>query len=110
MSIFYTIVGISHFFISEWYVKIVPPIFSYKLELVYLSGFFEVLFGILLLVKRIRFIISWLIILLLILVYPANIYLAMTNGDALNISPFMAWIRLPFQLFFILIAYWHSKN
>ena len=88
--------------------KLYQFIFSYKLELVYLSGFFEVLFGILLLVKRIRFIISnYIIILLLILVYPANIYLAMTNGDALNISPFMAWIRLPFQLFFILIAYWH---
>jgi len=104
------IIGASHFYISEWYVKIVPPIFSHKLELVYLSGFFEILFGFLLLFKRLRFTISWLIILLLIAIYPANIYLAMTGGNALNISPFMAWLRLPFQFFFIFIAYWHSKD
>ena len=47
--------------------------------------------------------------LLLIAVFPANIYLAQTNGAALNTSPAMAWLRLPFQAVFIALAYWHSK-
>mgnify|MGYP003307792475 CR=1 FL=1 len=41
------------------------------------------------------------LILLLVLVYPANIYLAYTNGAALDTSPFIAWGRLPFQFVFI---------
>lgn len=110
MSIFYILIGISHFFIAEWYMQIIPPIFPFKLELVYISGFFEIVFGFLLIFKRVRFIISWLIILLLIAVYPANIYLAISNGQALNISPFIAWLRLPLQFVFIFVAYWHSKD
>ena len=38
---------------------------------------------------------------------PANIYLAVTNGSALGISPASAWLRLPFQFLFIAIACWH---
>ena len=110
MSIFYVIIGISHFFFSELYMQIIPPVIPFKLALVYISGFLEILFGSLLIFKRVRFIISWLIILFLIAVFPANIYLAVTNGQALNISPYIAWLRLPFQFAFIFIAYWHSKD
>jgi uncharacterized membrane protein len=46
---------------------------------------------------------------LLIAVYPANIYLAQTNGAAMDISATIAWARLPIQFIFIGIAYWHSK-
>ena len=50
------------------------------------------------------------LIILLICVYPANIYLAQTNGAALGISPLIAWGRLPFQFVFIGLAYWHTKE
>ncbi len=53
---------------------------------------------------------TWGLILLLIAVYPANIYLAQTNGAAMNTTPLIAWGRLPFQFVFIGIAYWHSKK
>ena len=46
---------------------------------------------------------------LLVAVFPANIYLAQTNGAALNTTPLIAWGRLPFQFVFIAIAYWHTK-
>ena len=39
-----------------------------------------------------------------------NIYLAQTNGSAMNISPVIAWGRLPLQLVFIGLAYWHSQE
>ena len=48
--------------------------------------------------------IPWIIIAaiaLLIAVYPANIYLALTNGSAMNTTPLIAWGRLPFQFLFI---------
>ena len=42
MSSFYILVGIDHFKNPDWYVKIIPPILPYKLELVYFSGILEV--------------------------------------------------------------------
>ena len=110
MGIFYIIVGIKHFQDPSWFVQIVPPILPYKYELVYISGFFEVLLGILLMIPRFQSIAAKGLMALLICVYPANIYLAQTNGVALGISPLIAWGRLPFQFVFIGLAYWHSKE
>ena len=87
MSSFYILVGIDHFKNPDWYVKIIPPILPYKLELVYFSGILEVFLGVLLVFKKMRFIACWGLIALLLAVYPANIYLAVTNGSALGISP-----------------------
>jgi len=109
MGIFYIIVGIHHFIDPEWYVQIVPPPLPFKSTLVYISGFFEILLGSLLFFKKKRFLAGWGLIFLLIAVYPANIYLALTNGQAINTTPFIAWIRLPFQFVFIGLAYWHTK-
>ena len=110
MGIFYVIVGIKHFQDPSWFVQIIPPILPYKYELVYISGFFEVLLGVLLMIPRFQSIAAKGLIVLLIGVYPANIYLAQTNGGALGISPLIAWGRLPFQFVFIGLAYWHSKE
>ena len=109
MGVFYISIGVSHFTSPIWYVQIVPPYLPYKLELVYISGLFEILFGIMLLFKKTRFLAGWGLILLLIAVYPANIYLAQTNGAAMNTTPLIAWGRLPVQFIFVGLAYWHSK-
>ncbi len=113
MSFFYIYVGIRHFVDPMWFVQIMPPYIPFHLELVYLSGFFEILFGAMLLFKDTRYLACILIIFLLIAVYPANIYLAFndTPQKAIGISPFMAsWVRLPIQFIFIGMAVWHSKN
>ena len=110
MGIFYVIIGMKHFQNPSWFVQIIPPILPYKYELVYISGFFEVLLGILLMIPRFQSIAAKGLIALLICVYPANIYLAQTNGGALGISPLIAWGRLPFQFVFIGLAFWHSKE
>ena len=109
MGVFYISIGISHFTSPIWYVKIVPPYLPYKLELVYISGLFEILFGGMLFFRKTRFLAGWGLILLLIAVYPANIYLAQTNGAAMNTTPLIAWGRLPVQFIFVGLAYWHSK-
>ena len=109
MSSFYILVGIDHFLRPGWYAQIVPPLLPYKFELVYISGIFEILFGGLLLIPSMRYFAGWGLILLLIAVYPANIYLALTNGAAMGTTPLIAWGRLPFQFVFIGLAYWHTK-
>ena len=109
MGVFYISIGVSHFTSPIWYVQIVPPYLPYKLELVYISGLLEILFGGMLFFKETRFLAGWGLILLLIAVYPANIYLAQTNGAAMNTTPLIAWGRLPVQFIFVGLAYWHSK-
>ena len=110
MGVFYIIVGIKHFQDPGWFVQIIPPILPYKYALVYMSGLFEVLLGVLLMIPKFQSNAAKGLIILLICVYPANIYLAQTNGAALGISPLIAWGRLPFQFVFIGLAYWHIKE
>jgi uncharacterized membrane protein len=110
MSIFYINVGIKHFTDPNWFLQIYPPFLPFGLAAVYISGFFEVLFGVMLLIPKARFYAGWGLIMLLIAVFPANIYLAYTNGAVMNISQGLAYARLPIQGVFIWLAYWHSKD
>ena len=108
MVIFYINVGLLHFLDPNWFLPIVPPYLPFHLELVYISGFFEILFGVLLIFQNTRSFAGKGLIILLIAVFPANIYLAQTNGAAMNTTPLIAWGRLPIQFIFIGLAYWHS--
>lgn len=114
MSIFYINVGVRHFLEPEWFLYIIPPYLKFiGLELVYLSGIFEILLGVLLLFPKYRRISAYGIILLLVAVYPANIYLALNEEpqQLIEVSSFMAsWVRLPLQFVLIGIAYIHSKE
>ena len=108
----YIYVGLLHFIQPDFFLKIMPPYLPYHLPLVYASGFIEITLGFCLLFKKLRFFAGWGLILLLIAVYPANIYLAFneTPQIALGISPFIAsWVRLPLQFVFIGLAYWFTK-
>jgi uncharacterized membrane protein len=114
MSIFYINVGIKHFTDPNWFLFIIPPYLStIGLELVYTSGFFEILLGILLLIPRYRRLAAFSLIILLVAVYPANIYLAFNKEpqEFLQVSAFKAsWVRLPMQFIFLGLAYWHTKK
>ncbi len=114
LSLFYIYVGVKHFIDPDWFLYIIPPyLIKIGIELVYISGFFEILFGFLLLIPKYRKLAAYGIILLLIAVYPANIYLALNEEPQklLGISSFAAsWIRLPIQFILIGLAYYHSKE
>ena len=114
MSILYIYVGINHFIDTKSFLIIIPPYLqTIGLEIIYLSGVFEIILGILLIIPKYRKIASYGIILLLIAVYPANIYLAFNEEpqNLMGISSFMAsWVRLPLQFIFLGLAYWHSKD
>jgi uncharacterized membrane protein len=113
MGLGYIWVGISHFYNTSFFLKIMPPSFPYHLESVFISGICEILFGCGLLFRKTRYYASIGIILLLIAVFPANIYLAFNEGvqNEIGISSFAAsWVRLPIQFVLIGLAYISSKN
>ena len=110
-SIFYVIVGIKHFIDPQFFLAIVPPHLPYHLELVYISGLFEILFGIMILIPKYRYHGSVGLILLLVAVFPANIYLFQSEiaQKAIGATQEIATWRLPVQGVLIWIAYWIRK-
>jgi len=96
--------GVMHFLKSDMYLKLMPPYLPWHLELVYLSGIFEVLLGFLLLIPRTSRLAAWGIIALLIAVFPANIHLYL-HQEILPAPPVLHLLRLPLQGLLILWAY-----
>ena len=82
-----------------------PAFLPAPLFLVYLSGFLEIVFGGLLLPEATRPWAAWGIILLLILIFPANIQMALNYWQALHPYKWLAIARLPLQIFLIWWAY-----
>ncbi|GFE67923.1 DoxX family protein [Chroococcus sp. FPU101] len=106
------IVGITHFIKPEQYARIVPPQLPHPFELVYISGVFEILGGIGLLIPYVSVAAAWGLIALYIAVFPANINQAI-NGIAIEGIPDIKafyWIRLPFQAVLIAWAWWYTKE
>jgi len=103
LAAFFINVGVDHFVNPEFYLSIMPPAFPFHLEAVYISGFFEVLGGVGVLIPRLRKIAGWGLVALLVAVYPANIYMAITPGAFPEASVALLYVRLVFQFLFF---YW----
>jgi uncharacterized membrane protein len=116
MSAFYVVAGAMHFVIPGVYAQIVPPGLPQPLALVYLSGAAEILLGVGVLFPRTRRLAAWGIVVLLVAVFPANVYMA-THDVVLEGVPAWAnspsdaatWARLPFQLVFVGWAWWYTR-
>ncbi len=111
LSLFFIVAGIGHFLTPDFYVKIMPPYLPAPLELVYVSGFFEVIGGIAVLFPATRSAAGWGLIALLVAVFPANLYMA-TNPERFLAEGYPLWslyARLPFQALFIAWAYWATR-
>ena len=110
LSLFYINVGIAHFVNPDFFTVIMPPYIPYSTFFVFLSGFFEVLFGSMIIFKKTRYYGATGLCLLLIFVFPANIYLFQSYEaqEILNITKEGSFVRLFFQLPLLILAYWHS--
>jgi uncharacterized membrane protein len=105
LAVFFIYFGIDHFINVEFYLSIMPPAFPLHLEAVYISGLFEILGGVCVLIPSLRRIAGLGLIALLISVYPANIYMAITPEAFPEISIELLYFRLPLQFLFIYWAY-----
>jgi uncharacterized membrane protein len=77
--------------------------FPHRLVLVWISGFFEILGGVGLLIPMLRRAAAAGLILLLMAVFPANIYMAMRPDRFadLHLPVWTLWARLPLQALLI---------
>ena len=106
LAAFFINVGVDHFINPDFYISIMPPAFPLHAEAVYISGFFEIVGGI---IPRLRKIAGWGLLALLVAVYPANIYMALTP-EAFPEAPLsLLYLRLLFQFIFFYWAYSVTK-
>jgi uncharacterized membrane protein len=105
-------IGIAHFVIPDGFVRIVPAFLPAPLVLVYVSGFFEILGGIGLLIPRARYAAAIGLIALYVAVFPANINMAVNDIQpvGVHVPGWLMWARLPFQLGFIAVAWWLRRG
>lgn len=97
LAIFFVGVGMTHFSNTAMFVSAVPPYVPKPIEMVYISGVFEILGGIGLLIPVVR---KWAgvgLIVLLLAVVPANIHMALNTEQFSSIPPAVLWIRPVFQ-------------
>lgn len=95
--------GVTHFLTPDTYMKLMPPFIPAPMAMIYISGFFEILGGIGLLLPQTRRYAAYGLILLLLAVFPANIYVALNNVQLGGFMSYAAyqWLRLPMQLVLI---------
>ena len=110
MSIMLFFTAMGHFIFPSGMAAMIPPVFPMKVEIVYLTGVMDILFGLGLLIPKTSKTTAWLLILFFLAILPANVYAAMeninfqtgaTNGPGLE----YLWFRIPLQVFFIGWAY-----
>jgi uncharacterized membrane protein len=102
--------GINHFVAPDIYLKIMPPYLPWHRELVFLSGFFEVSLGIMLLIPATSRLAAWGLIALLIAVFPANIHLYQHQEIAPRIPGWAHLLRLPLQGVLIYWAHAYTQR
>jgi uncharacterized membrane protein len=100
--------GLNHFIDAAFYLKIMPPYLPWHLPLVYLSGLFEIILGLMLLAAKFTRAAAWVLIALLVAVFPANIHMAVNHDLFPEYSVAALWLRLPLQFVFAAWTYLYT--
>ncbi len=99
--------GANHFVNPAPYERIVPDLLPARRSIVYLSGLAELACAGALVPERTRAAAGWATAGLFVLVFPANVQMALQGGaDSGGVlgSPAVAWLRLPLQVPLVLWA------
>ncbi len=113
LTVFMVGAGANHFVNPPPYLGMMPAELpeSWHLALVYISGVFEMLGGLGLILPVTRRAAAWGLIALLLAVFPANVNMAVNHlrlGDS-AVPPWALWGRLPLQIVLIWWAWWFTR-
>ncbi len=109
MGVLYLTAGACHFALTSAYIRIMPSYLPAHRELVLLSGAAEMAGGLGILIPQTRRAAAWGILLLLIAVFPANLWMAQHPDRFPTIPLWILWLRLPLQLPLIWWAWRYTK-
>lgn len=101
VGVLFIIAGAFHFINPTPYLAMMPPWLPAPGLLVILSGLAEIAGGLAVLMPPLRRVAAWSLIALLVVVFPANLQVALHGWPGVDFPPWILWARLPFQLLFI---------
>ena len=110
-SLSFIIIGAVHLTKPDSLAYMIEDFLPFSFFIVIATGIIEIVLGLLLLVKKWQKKIAWLIIIYLVLIFPANINVAVNDLAApggLPSTPFYVWSRLFFQPVYIAWVYFSS--
>lgn len=110
MAVLYVLAGIYHFIHPEMYYKIMPRWVPLPVLVNSLTGVAEIVLGVLLLPYATRNVAAWGVIVLLIVVFPANIQMAIDYYGNSHPQLWLAILRLPVQALLIWWAYTYTVH
>ena len=104
MATIYILAGLNHFRNPKMYVRIIPPFFANPKLINILSGVSEVLLGILLCFPTTSHFAAIGIVVLLIAIFPANVFMYVNEMAGFGLPKWLLLLRLPLQILLILWA------
>lgn len=110
LGVLFVVAGVYHFVNPGFYVRIMPAYLPWHYELVLISGAFEILGGVGLLIPAVSRVAAWGLIALLVAVFPANVHMALHPAQFPNLPPPLLWGRLPLQAVLVAWAYWFTRK
>lgn len=109
LAVFFVWVGVLHFTRVEMFEAIVPPYLPAARLLVWVSGVFEILGGLGVLVPSTRRAAGFGLMALLACVFPANLHMAMHPADFPDVPVWGLYARLPVQLLLLAWVWWVAR-
>lgn len=109
LAVLFLVTGILHFVKPKFFTSIMPDYIPYHLAMVYISGAAEIFGGLGILFEKTQQLAGWGLILLLIAVFPANIYMAVESiqrSGYASLYSMATIVRLPLQFVLIYWVYW----
>jgi uncharacterized membrane protein len=109
MGAMYMAAGIGHFIATRAYAQAMPDYLPGHHDLVLISGAAEIAGGLGGLVPPTRRAAAWGLVLLLIAVWPANLWMAQHPEQFPGVPDWALWLRLPLQLPLIWWAWRYTR-
>ena len=107
VAIMFVFTGATHFTgMKHDYAAMLPNLLSGNLGIIYLTGALQIAGAVGLLVPRTRRLAGICLVLLLIAMFPGNVYAAVNEIPFRGEAPTPLWLRTPIQLFFIGMVWW----
>lgn len=102
--------GIAHFTNADFFLNIMPDWLPWHLPLVYVSGVFEILGAIGIVLPRTRQLAGNCLIALTIAVTPVNIHMWLNPELFPEVTQFQLGIRLVVQVFLLALIWWSTRT
>lgn len=110
LSLGFIAAGVNHFVNPAFYLAMMPPVLPAPALLVQVSGVFEILGGMGVLLPQTRSFSGWGLVALLIAVFPANLQMALHPELFPTLPRWGLYARLPLQGALIAWAWWATRG